>query len=312
MSSYVAITRLTQRKGLLIYRPFARGPYTEGAPLGISLLMQTLRGEHVDWAQIERDHLPKRNCADCGRTKFKPEFGKEWGRKDGGIVCEECAKSMVEGDGREVWCTQCTQRRARPDWHAARGMKSFRVRSCPVCEVQKAQAQETKRAARKAKLGEWNQRQIVAAESAKIPCADCGRSIEKGTFSGEQLQKRAQERRCPECTELRQKRANEGNAVNAGRAEAAAKRELRCASCNAMFPWQLHVSAKQRKHHLTTGARVVCGVCAEKGFTARSWQAFQCTGRCEEWLPRSKFGKEGSHFARSAKSRKLKCDGCRG
>ena len=75
MSSYVAITRVTQRKGLLFYRPFARGPYTEGAPLGVALLMQTLRGEFVDWARIEGRHLPKRACADCGATKFKPEFG---------------------------------------------------------------------------------------------------------------------------------------------------------------------------------------------------------------------------------------------
>ena len=103
--------------------------------MGISLLMQTLRGDPVDWDRVERDHLPKRACADCGVTKLKPDFGREWGRKEGGIVCEACAKSMVDGDVREVWCTQCSQRRARREWHAERGMKSFRVRSCAVCEA---------------------------------------------------------------------------------------------------------------------------------------------------------------------------------
>ena len=83
-SSYVAIARVTQRRGLLIYRPFAREPCTEGAPSGISALMQTLRGEPVDWDRIERDRLPKRTCADCGASKFKPESGKEWSRKEGG------------------------------------------------------------------------------------------------------------------------------------------------------------------------------------------------------------------------------------
>ena len=273
--------------------------------------MQTLRGELVDWARIERDHLRKRACADCGATKFKPEFGKEWGRKEGGIVCEVCAKSMRDGNLRQAWCAQCEQRRPRPDWHAERDVKTFRIRSCAACETQKAQVKETKRKAWKAKLGEWNQVQISTARAASIACVGCGRSFEKGAFSGMRLEKRAQERLCRECAEKREHEANVENVVNAARADVAAKRELQCASCDVMFAWQKHITRDQRKNHVCKGKSVVCKECFDKGFTARSWEAFRCSGPCNERLPRSAFPERGRHVADIARQGKLTCTKCR-
>ena len=38
ISSYVALTRIRNREGLMIYRPFDREPFTQGIPPGLSLI----------------------------------------------------------------------------------------------------------------------------------------------------------------------------------------------------------------------------------------------------------------------------------
>ena len=45
ISSYVAITRVENRKKLLIYRPFERERFTQGQQEGPELLLKHLRGE---------------------------------------------------------------------------------------------------------------------------------------------------------------------------------------------------------------------------------------------------------------------------
>ena len=53
ISSYVALTRIKNREGLMIYRPFDREPFTHGIPQGTAFLLGKLRGEKLDWAMIE-------------------------------------------------------------------------------------------------------------------------------------------------------------------------------------------------------------------------------------------------------------------
>ena len=49
LASYVAITRVRTRDDLLIFRPFPRSLYCKGAEEGPTLLLQTPRGEAVNW-----------------------------------------------------------------------------------------------------------------------------------------------------------------------------------------------------------------------------------------------------------------------
>ena len=45
LGSYVAMTRVTHRRHLLIYRPFARELFAKGEKEGPELLLKQLRGE---------------------------------------------------------------------------------------------------------------------------------------------------------------------------------------------------------------------------------------------------------------------------
>ena len=54
MSSYVAITRVKTRRGLLIYRPFGLKPYTQGEMEGTKLLLRKLRGLDIPWGKSRR------------------------------------------------------------------------------------------------------------------------------------------------------------------------------------------------------------------------------------------------------------------
>ena len=46
IASYVAITRIQTREGLMIYRAFELKLFTEGIPDGAALLLKRLRGEN--------------------------------------------------------------------------------------------------------------------------------------------------------------------------------------------------------------------------------------------------------------------------
>ena len=61
IASYVAITRVTRREGLLIFRPFQLEPFQKGLAEGTALLLQKLRGEEIDWAAVEAKHIPKKH-----------------------------------------------------------------------------------------------------------------------------------------------------------------------------------------------------------------------------------------------------------
>ena len=65
IASYVAMMRVEPRKDLLIYTPFARETFTKGQGKGPELLLRVLRGEPVDWKQIEEEHMPSKCCNGC-------------------------------------------------------------------------------------------------------------------------------------------------------------------------------------------------------------------------------------------------------
>ena len=88
------------------------------------------------------------------------------------------------------------------------------------------------------------------------------------------------------------------------------KRLLTRASCEEQFARQEHISAKQESEHFTRKSKVVCAGCIADGFTARSWQAFQCSGKCQRKLPKSAFSVAASSVARDEKKGTLKCKAC--
>jgi hypothetical protein len=121
IASYVAVTRVKTRKDLLIYRPFKREVFNEGAPRGATLLLKKLRGEHIDWADLAKQMQPRRPCCNCEVRKVKEEFaGAEWKTKGDGW-CKQCVKEMEEA-GTPYLCSRCLQ------WKAAQKYSEHNLR----------------------------------------------------------------------------------------------------------------------------------------------------------------------------------------
>eukprot|EP00959_Pyramimonas_sp_CCMP1952_P413442 8663414-Pyramimonas_sp.AAC.1 len=74
MSSYVAITRVITRGGLLMYRPFELKPYTQGEMERTKHLLGKLRGEEVLRAEIETKLMPRKTRSRCSAAKEKADF----------------------------------------------------------------------------------------------------------------------------------------------------------------------------------------------------------------------------------------------
>ena len=95
IASYVAITRIKNREGLMIYRPFDLEPFTKGIPQGTDLLLRKLRGESLDWSGIEEKLIPKQTCLICktraDKSKFEPY---EFKKKTDSAVCLECMEDV--------------------------------------------------------------------------------------------------------------------------------------------------------------------------------------------------------------------------
>ena len=89
LSSYVALTRVTIRTKLLIYRPFPHKIFQQGRREGPELLLRFLKGEKLDWVSLEAKHTPKSRCVQCHFVKFKEQFNlAQWARKEKCCVAE--------------------------------------------------------------------------------------------------------------------------------------------------------------------------------------------------------------------------------
>ena len=91
MASYVASTRVKQRQDLIIYRPFPKELFQNGQKPGLELLLQVWRGEKIDWAQLENEHMPKKHCPGCYKYKRKQEYHLcEWNKDKDIGNCKIC------------------------------------------------------------------------------------------------------------------------------------------------------------------------------------------------------------------------------
>ena len=97
IASYVAITRVTHRQGLLIFRPFDVKPFQEGVPEGTALLLRNLRGEDIDWKRIEDNYIPEKNCGLCNKVRDNQQFTKwEFKHRDTISICIECMAAFKD------------------------------------------------------------------------------------------------------------------------------------------------------------------------------------------------------------------------
>ena len=139
MASYVAITRVTKRKDLLIYRPFPRKLFENGQKPGLELLMKVLRGEDINWARLEEEHMPKKYCPGCYRFKPKQDYHLcEWNKDNERGNCKDCIKRRTK-QGAPFECNNCYEWFCKEAFEEhQRDHKSTHTRVCVGCRETRA------------------------------------------------------------------------------------------------------------------------------------------------------------------------------
>ena len=103
----MAITRVSDKEHLLIYRPFDREMFTQGEREGPVLLLKHLRGEKLDWKEIEEKYMPSKRCVGCNFVQFKDAFPEgQWNREDKISFCKICT-AKKRGEGTPWRCNNC-------------------------------------------------------------------------------------------------------------------------------------------------------------------------------------------------------------
>ena len=54
LTAYIAITRVQDRHGLFVYRPFPAAPFQKGEKVGRALLLRFWAGEEMDWSALRK------------------------------------------------------------------------------------------------------------------------------------------------------------------------------------------------------------------------------------------------------------------
>ena len=113
----VAASRVRHREDVLILRPFPRWLFSRGEAEGPTLLLQTLRGEEVDWKNYRDARFPSAACEKCKQVRCFDAFDhKQWEniRANRAGICMQCihgddgpAKRKISGNRAKIFCAEC-------------------------------------------------------------------------------------------------------------------------------------------------------------------------------------------------------------
>eukprot|EP00435_Cladocopium_sp_Y103_P075251 s10_g55.t1 len=163
LTAYIALTRVRDRHGLFVYRPFPATPFQKGAKVGRELLLRFWSGEDLDWSALRAKYRDERHCKECNESKPASAFtAGRWKRADAGRVCKECIRRHVEA--QQPWqCMACTawkQEDAFMAKHASPQATFYRIcktceqtQLCSVCNTRKAESKFSAAAWKRARAG---------------------------------------------------------------------------------------------------------------------------------------------------------------
>ena len=151
MDMHIALTRVKDRQGLFLYRPFDATPYQKGVKAGRALLLRVWRGEDIDWSKLRAKYREERVCVECREQKPIAAYtAGQWKRTDPDRVCKECVRGHAEAN--QPWqCNTCK------DWKEKDAFAQKycvcatceQTKRCDGCSVRKGQAEFTADAWRK-------------------------------------------------------------------------------------------------------------------------------------------------------------------
>ena len=134
LTAYIALTRVQDRHGLFVYRPFPAAPFQKVAKVR-ELLLRFWGGEKMDWSALRAKYRDERQCKECNESKPASAFtAGRWKRADAARVCKECIRRHVEA--QQPWqCMTCVawkQEDAFKAKHASPQATFYRI--CATCE----------------------------------------------------------------------------------------------------------------------------------------------------------------------------------
>ena len=172
LTAYIALTRVQDRHGVFVYRPFPAAPFQKGAKVGRELLLRFWGGEKMDWSALRAKYRDERQCKECNESKPASAFtAGRWKRADAGRVCKECIRRHVEA--QQPWqCMACTAWKQEDAFMAkhARPQATF-YRICKTCEqTQFCSVCKTRKDETKFSAAAWR----WARNGGRV-CVDCSR-----------------------------------------------------------------------------------------------------------------------------------------
>ena len=170
LTAYIALTRVQDRHGLFVYRPFPAAPFQKGAKVGRELLLRFWGGEKMDWSALRAKYRDERQCKECNEAKPASAFtAGRWKRADAARVCKECIRRHVEA--QQPWqCMACTAWKQEDAFKAehARPQATF-YRICKTCEqTQVCSVCNRRKDEKKFSAGAWKR-----ARAGGRVCLDC-------------------------------------------------------------------------------------------------------------------------------------------
>ena len=170
LTAYIALTRVQDRYGLFVYRPFPAAPFQKGAKVGRELLLRFWGGEKMDWRALRAKYRDERQCKECNEAKPASAFtAGRWKRADAARVCKECIRRHVEA--QQPWqCMACTawkQEDVFKTEHAKPQATFYRI--CKTCEqTQVCSVCNTRKDEKKFSGGAWKR----TRRGGRV-CLDC-------------------------------------------------------------------------------------------------------------------------------------------
>ena len=171
LTAYIAITRVQDRHGLFVYRPFPAAPFQKGEKVGRALLLRFWAGEEMDWSALRKKYRDEKQCKECNESKPTSAFtAGRWKREDAARVCKECIRRHVEA--QQPWqCMACTAWKQEDAFMAkhAKPQATFH-RICTTCEAtQVCTVCKVRKDENKFSTAAWKR----ARHGSRV-CLDCG------------------------------------------------------------------------------------------------------------------------------------------
>ena len=249
----VAASRVRNRHDCLILRPFPLWLFTRGVSDGPGLLLQTLRGERIDWAAIREGQMPHTTCSQCKQVRTMDSFDHEqWDKVRANLpgMCLRCKHGEIGSRKRKL---------------DSGTMKYV----CGTCNIRKIED-----AFPRAQLKEEDAKKCLSCCRAikNLCCGQCGHTKPATSFHPSMATFAEDGTACKNCQKEAAQQAN-----NKFR-----KDWFTCRSCREIFPNGAGPGKSRLQHCLNCGSRGTrqkdMHTCRQKG-CKRTWHEKQGPGK---------------------------------